>query len=210
MRKLVLAIALLGIAFSLPPAGPSPLAQETVQGASRTADQDALRKLKTDVVTAINTRDLGSIDALLHKPFLSTVITQDSFNDSAKLKAYFEDLFTRRFLRIAKITMVAEADEPSQIYTGTFAVARGGTTETYELADGRSFTMPGRWTATTIKDGGRWTVLTVHTGTNFLDNPVLHAAEKSAIYFAAGGVAVGVLIGFLLGFFVRRRRTKPA
>jgi hypothetical protein len=165
-----------------------------------------LRKLKTDVITAINTRNVQSMDTLLHKPFMSTLITQDSFTDIDRLKAYFDDLFTRSVLRINKITMEAEPDESAQIYTGTFAVARGGTKEVYELGDGRTYTIPGRWTATTIKDNGQWKVLAVHTGVNFIDNPVMTAVEKSTLYFGAGGVALGAVIGFLLGFLIRRKR----
>jgi hypothetical protein len=146
------------------------------------------------------------MDTLLHKPFMSTLITQDSFTDIERLKAYFDGLFTRSVLRINKITMEAEPDEQAQIYTGTFAVARGGTKEVYELGDGRTYTIPGRWTATTIKDNGQWKVLAVHTGVNFIDNPVITAVEKSTLYFGAGGVALGAVIGFLLGFFIHRKR----
>jgi hypothetical protein len=78
------------------------------------------------------------------------------------------------------------------------------------MADGRAFDMRGRWTATAVKDGGTWKVLAIHTGTNFLDNPVLTAAEKSTAYFGAGGLAIGAVIGFLVGFFLRRRRAAAA
>ena len=101
MRSLVLAIALCVLLGG----GAAP-AQQGSQ-----ADHEALRKLKTDVVNAINARKLDGIDVLLHKPFMTTVITQDSFIDAGKLKAYFEGLFTRRFLRIANLHMEAEADE---------------------------------------------------------------------------------------------------
>jgi ketosteroid isomerase-like protein len=179
----------------------------SAQPASQAADHDALRKLKTDVVNAINAKDFQSIDKLLHKPFMSTLISQDSFTDANKLKAWFDDLFTRSVARISKITMEAEADEPAQIYTGTFAVARGGTKETYNLADGRTFVIPGRWTATTVKDNnGEWKLLAVHTGVNFIDNPIMTAVEKTTTYFGAGGLAIGAVIGFLLGFFIRRKR----
>jgi ketosteroid isomerase-like protein len=194
------------VAFCVMLAAHPLLAQPT----SQAADHEALRKLKTDVVNAINTRDLQRIDTLLNKPFMSTLISQDSFNDVARLKAYFDDLFTRRILRINKLTMEAEADEPAQIYTGTFAVARGSTKEVYELGDGRTFTIPGRWTATTIKDRGQWKILAVHTGVNFIDNPVINAIEKSTSYFTAGGLGVGLVVGFLVGFFVRRKRRVAA
>jgi ketosteroid isomerase-like protein len=176
------------------------------QGDTQAADHAALRKLKDDVVSAINARKLENVDALLHKPFISTVITQDSFDDAAKLKAWFESLFSRPVLPLTRVHMDASADELAQIYTGTFAVARGSTKERYELADGRGFDIAGRWTATVMKDSGQWKVLAIHTGTNFLDNPVISAIERNALNFAAGGAAVGVLVGFLLGFFVRRRR----
>jgi hypothetical protein len=81
------------------------------QNVSQAADHEALRKLKTDVITAINTRNVQSMDTLLHKPFMSTLITQDSFTDIERLKAYFDGLFTRPVLRINKITMEAEPDE---------------------------------------------------------------------------------------------------
>ena len=197
MKPLALAIALCVMLLGRP---------LLAQNASQAADHEALRKLKTDVITAINTRNVQSMDTLLHKPFTSTLITQDSFADIERLKAYFDGLFTRSVLRINKITMEAEPDESAQIYTGTFAVARGGTKEVYELGDGRTYTIPGRWTATTIKDNGQWKVLAVHTGVNFIDNPVMTAVEKSTLYFGAGGVALGAVIGFLLGFFIHRKR----
>ena len=201
MRTLALALAI----FALLGTGAS-RAQETAQA----ADHEALRKLKTNVVNAINARNLDSIDTILHKPFMTTVVTQESFTDLARLKAYFESLFVRSFLRITRIHMQAEADELAQIHAGTFAVARGATKELYELADGRSYVLDGRWTATALKDGGQWKVLAIHSGTNFLDNPVLNEIERRVIYVAVGAGAAGALLGFLVGFFVRRRRVKPA
>lgn len=170
------------------------------------ADHVALRKLRDDVVNAINSRNLAAMDTLLHKPFLATPITQDSFNEAGKLKAWFEGLFSRPVLRLTGMHMEAATDELAQIYTGTFAVARGGTKERYELADGRGFDIAGRWTATAIKEDSAWKVLAVHSGTNFLDNPVINAIERNALNFAAGGGALGAVVGFVLGFFLRGRR----
>jgi len=176
------------------------------QEGSPAADHDALRKIKTDVLNAINTRNLRGLDAIVHQPFMVTVITQDTFTDAAALQAYYDGLFTRKMLRMKKVTIEADADELSQIYTGTFAVARGSTKELYEMADGRSFDMRGRWTATAIKDGGQWKLLAIHSGTNFLDNPVLTAVEKSTAYTGAGGFAAGLALGVLGTVLIRRRR----
>lgn len=180
------------------------------QDAATQADHEALRTLKTKAVEAVNTRNYDLARQLLHEPFMATVITQDSFNSFDKLKAYFESLYTRSFLRMKKISMTAEADELSQIVTGTFALTRGSTKEHYELADGRSFDMDGRWTAVSMKGADGWKVMAVHTGTNFLDNPVLAAIEGSVMTFGAGGLALGLALGFLGGWFMTRRRAARA
>jgi len=200
MKSISSAVALLLLSITIA------VAQEGPQA----ADHAALRKLKDDVITAINNRNLADMDAMLHKPFLSTVITQESFNETGKLRGWFEDLFSRPLLRLRHFRIQAEADEMAQIYTGTLAVARGSTKERYELADGRGFDFDGRWTATAIKDNGQWKVLTLHAGTNFLDNPVINAIERSVLTFAAVGAIGGVIVGFLLGFFIRRGRAKAA
>ncbi len=180
------------------------------QDAGTEADHTALRSLKEQAVKAVNTRDYDLARSLLREPFMATVITQDSFTDFEKLKTYFEGLYTRTFLRMKSISMSAEADELSQIYTGTFALTRGATKERYELADGRAFDMDGRWTAVSMKENGAWKVVAVHTGTNFLDNPVLAAIQGSVTKFGAGGLALGLLIGFIAGWLVTRRRGRTA
>lgn len=170
------------------------------------ADHEALRRLKADATAAVNQRDYAAAQRILHRPFMATLITQDSFTDFDPLKAYFESLYTRDFNRIARIAMTAEADDYSQIYQGTFALTKGPTREHYELADGRVFDIAGRWTAVSIKDGADWKLLAVHTGTNFLDNPVLHAVERSVLWFGAGGLALGLMLGFAGGWLLRRKR----
>lgn len=174
------------------------------------ADHDALRKLKTDAVEAVNKRDYSEMQKFLHQPFMTTLVTQDNFSDVGKLKDYYESLFTRDTLKMKTVSIAAEADDLSQIYEGTFAVNKGSTKEHYELADGRKFDLDGRWTAVSVKDNGEWKLLAVHLGTNFLDNPVLNAIEKSVFWFGAGGAAGGLLIGFAAGWFFRRRAGKAA
>lgn len=168
-------------------------------------DHDALRKLKADVVTAINARDHAKTGQLLARPFMATVITQESFTELDRVKAYFDSLFTRSFLAIRSIRIEAEADDFATIREGTFAFAKGGTKERYEMADGRVFDMAGRWTAVAQKQDGAWKIASIHSGVNFLDNPVIGAIEKSVVWFGAGGLAAGALAGFLLGWLTGRR-----
>lgn len=178
----------------------------SAQPAGTAADHEALRKLKAEATEALNKRDYVAAERLLAKPFAATTITQDSFTDFAKLKTWFEGLYSRDFLRLKSMTLAAEADELSAIHTGTFALTRGSTRERYEMADGRVFDLNGRWTAVSIKDGNDWKLLGIHTGVNFLDNPVVAAIEKSLMWFGLGGGVIGLILGFAGGWFMRRPR----
>jgi ketosteroid isomerase-like protein len=196
----ILAVALAAPALAAAPTGTQ-------------ADHVALRQLKADAIAAINAQDFERARKLTHEPFLATVVTQDSFNDFDALVAFYKSLYSGGRPdqpEMEKVTIAADADELSQIYTGTFAVTRGETRERYELADGRAFDLKGRWTGVSIKEGDEWKMLAVHTGTNFLDNPVLEQYERAVIWVGAGMFLVGLLIGFLLGRLLRRRARKSS
>jgi ketosteroid isomerase-like protein len=182
----------------------------SAQAVETPADHDALRKLKDSVVEAINRRDYATAKSVLHEPFMATVVTQDSFTDFDKLKAYFEGLYTRDTLKMKSIKLSAEADDLSKIFQGTFALSKGSTKEHYELADGRIFDLDGRWTAVSLKEGDTWKILAVHMGANFLDNPVLDAIERSVVWVGVGCGVVGLLAGFAIGWLGRRRRDRAA
>ena len=122
----------------------------SAQGTEHAADHDALRTLKSELEQAVSKRDFEAAKNLFHQPFMATVITRDSFTDLGTMQSYFDSLFTRSFLRMQKVSIKAEADDLSSIYTGTFAITRGSTLERYELADGRAFDMKGRWTADSV------------------------------------------------------------
>lgn len=204
MPRRTLASTAAVLALALLAASPA-LAQTT----GTKEDHAALQQLKADALRVVNARDDATARRILHQPFMATVVTQESFTDFDALKAYFDGLYTRADLRMKKITMAAEADDWSQIYEGRFALTNGATKERYELADGRAFDLAGRWTAVSIQRDGAWKLLAVHMGTNFLDNPVLTAIEKSVAWVGAAGGGIGLVVGLGLGWFIGRRR-KPA
>lgn len=171
------------------------------------ADHEALRQLKVDLETMMAQRDFDMAAKLMHDPFMVTLVTQDSFTSLPSLKSYYDSLFSRETMRLKDLSISADADELSQIHTGTFALTRGSTKEHYEMADGRQFDLKGRWTAVSLKEpDGRWRLLGIHTGTNFLDNPVLGAIEKSLWWFFGGGALAGLVAGFVLAWLLRRPR----
>lgn len=181
------------------------------QTTGQPADHEALRVLKNEAVRVVNERDYATARRILAEPFDATILTQDAFSDFEKLKAHFEGLYTRDRLKMKKIEMSAEADDYARIYEGRFAVAKGATKERYELADGRAFDLQGRWTAVAREENGAWKIVALHTGTNFLDNPVLTAIAESMPWFAGIGGLAGLVVGLFGGFFIGRgRRPKTA
>lgn len=170
------------------------------------AQHEALRALKADLVETVNTQDFARLATLANAPFTATVVTQDHFTDLDAAKAFFDGLFSRTILRMDNIAFTAEADALSTIYTGTFAVTTGRTVETYTLADGRSFDVAGRWTAVSVEDPDGWKLAAFHSGTDFLDNPVLNGINANATKVAAWVGGAGLVLGLVAGWILSRRR----
>ncbi len=197
MTRLVPLIALL---FAAAPA----LALDPDPGTE--AQHAALRALKAELVETVNSQDFTRLGALTNTPFTATLVTQDHFTDLDAAKAFFDGLFTRKLLRMESVAFAAEPDALSTIYTGTVAVTTGSTVETYTLADGRSFDIDGRWTALSIEEPDGWKLAAFHSGTDFLDNPVLKAAGASVVRVAAMVGAAGLVLGLVAGWLLGRRR----
>ena len=166
-------------------------------------DHEQLRGLLEKTRDAVNSGQFANLMPLFHDPFAATTINQELVTSREELQGFFERWFKGDGAIIKKLTMDPEADAPTEIYDGKFGIARGSNTEVYELANGKTYALKVRWTATLIKDEGTWKILAIHNGTNFLDNPLLEAAEGSILYFGAGGLVVGLIAGVLIG---RRRR----
>jgi ABC-type dipeptide/oligopeptide/nickel transport system permease subunit len=49
-------------------------------------------------------------------------------------------------------------------------------------------------------------VASLHTGTDFLNNPVLDMAKEKVFKYGLAGVVIGLIIGLIIGMLVGRRR----
>lgn len=169
-------------------------------------DHEQLRNLLKVFTEGINKGDFSEVSPYIHKPFSGTAISQHFMATPQDIQAYFDDLLRKPGALLKRVEIEPEVDELTQIYEGTFGVARGANRETYELNDGRVFEMTARWTATVFKDEGQWKLLAIHAGTNFLDNPVLAGVEQLSKVYGAAGAGGGLVLGALIGFLLGRRR----
>ncbi len=165
-----------------------------------------LRSVLTGIEDAINEQKYDELSQFFHKDLRVTTINQEIISSSDEIGEYFHRWFgPKGYLKTLQIKL--EPDALTEFYgNNSFGIVRGHGDERYILADGRSFDMKTRWTATVIKESqGKWSILSLHIGTDFLDNPLLHVAEKSAIYLAGAGVLVGLLLGLIIAFLWRKR-----
>lgn len=166
-----------------------------------------LHSILVGLENSINAQKYSELAQYFDKNLRVTTINQEVITSQDQIEKYFNGWFGKgKFLASLKIKL--KADDLTKLYDNNhFGVVTGSGDESYILSDGRSFDMKTRWTATVVKEtDGDWKILTLHIGTNFLDNPLLSAAKKSALYIGFAGVVVGLLLGLLLGFILRRIR----
>ena len=174
------------------------------------AIHEELRTMLQGMQQAINEERWSDLEPYFHENLRVTTINQEIISERSEITDYFERWFgDGGYLATLEINLTADA--PTELYGDrTFGIVRGDGLEKYVLADGRPFDMVTRWTATVIKGtDGRWRILALHIGTNFLDNPILAAAESAVKTTAMVGALAGLVLGCLITFlFMRRRKTQ--
>ena len=175
------------------------------------AIHEELRGLLQGMQQAINAEKYSELEPSFHENLRVTTINQEVISERSEITNYFEEWVGEDgYLKTLEITLTA--DDTTELYgDNSFGIVRGTGDEKYVLADGRSFDMVTRWTATVVKDvDGQWRILTLHIGTNLLDNPRLSVAESALTTFAVGGALAGLVLGLLICFLYMRRKKAPA
>jgi hypothetical protein len=106
---------------------------------------------------------------------------------------------------VESVTASFVPDALSILYDRDVAIAYGVTDDHYELADGKTFDIAARWTATLVRRDGGWKIAAFHYSTDMFDNPVLAAQRRILILVAAAAAVVAFLVALLLGRALGRR-----
>ena len=171
------------------------------------AIHEELRGLLDGIETAINSEQYSDLGQYFHENLRITALNQEVMLSRDDIDSYFTHWFGEGGY-LKKLDMKLEADALTEFYADkTMGIVIGSGEEDYVLADGRTFDMKTRWTATVILDtDGSWRILALHIATNFLDNPILTMAESAAKELTIKGAIGGAVVGLLLGFLIGRRR----
>ncbi len=154
------------------------MAQQAPAGAEkdREADHAALRTLLTEAAEALNNRELDRLTDFFTDNFVLTAVDQTVLTDRASIKAYYEKMLCRDDSPVSSFHVAPKAEILTQFVDTNTGYCYGTSEDIYTVRkNGRQVTMTSRWTALVVKKEGDWKIAAIHSGVNFLDNPVLTA-----------------------------------
>src|SRR5262245_6187610 len=176
-----------------------PAAARQAKDAPEDAAHAELRKLRDDMIEAVNKDDRAKLMSLLHKNIVVTFMDGETVRGHDGVQKYFDAKLKTTPPVVQTYSVHPKVDELSIIYGGDTAISFGSSDDYFKLSRGLEFTVHSRWTATLVKEDGKWLLAAFHASTGLFDNPLLDGAKRLA-YVAGGGAAVvGLLVGWLIG-----------
>jgi uncharacterized protein (TIGR02246 family) len=169
---------------------------------------NALRQLKATMTKALNERDLDAIVANVDPNVVFTTMNGDVCRGPEEIRAYFNKMLTAPGHIVKNVTVSFEADALTTLYGGDTGVAIGSSKDHYELTNGNTFDINGRWTCTMVRNGDRWVIAAFHYSANVFENPIVDGYRKAIWMVGAGAALVALLLGLILGRILGNR--KPA
>lgn len=180
-------------------------AQQPTNVATDEATHNALRQLKTEMETALNNRDLDEIVANVDPNVVFTTMNGDVCRGPEQIRAYFHKMLEGPGHIVKNVKVSFEVDQLTTLYGGDTGVAYGSSKDHYELTNGSTFDISGRWTCTMVKNGDRWVIAAFHYSANVFDNPVLDRMKKLMMLGIAAAAVLALLIGIGIGRLTKRR-----
>lgn len=169
------------------------------------ATHDALRRLKATMEKALNERDLDTIVANVDPNVVFTTMNGDVCRGPAQIRAYFHKMLTAPGHIVKDVKVRFDVDALTTLYGGDTGIALGSSTDHYELTNGDTFDIKGRWTCTMVRSGDRWVIAAFHYSADVFRNPIVDRYRKALWTVGAGAALVALIIGFLAGRMLRKR-----
>ncbi|MGK2857858.1 MAG: DUF4440 domain-containing protein [Thermoanaerobaculia bacterium] len=193
-----------------PPATATETASPGTASAAAAPDDEAvhnaLRALKATMSKALNERDLDTLVANVDPNVVFTTMNGDVCRGPEEIRAYFDKMMNAPGHVVKNVTVSFEADALTTLHGGDTGIAYGSSKDRYELMDGQTLDIRGRWSCTMVRSGDRWLIASFHYSANVFDNPIL---TKVKSYISRVGIAAavgGLLLGLLIGWMATRRK----
>ena len=201
---------LLFVAALVPVTAPPATAPETVAPVAAApndeAVHDALRELKATMSKALNERDLDTLVANVDPNVVFTTMNGDVCRGPEEIRAYFDKMMNGPGRIVKNVTVSFEAAALTTLHGGDTGIAWGSSKDHYELMDGQTFDIKGRWSCTMVRNGDRWLIASFHYSANLFDNPILTKVKSLISRVGVAAAIGGLLLGFLIGRMTARRK----
>ncbi len=207
MKALPLVVALLGFTAAATAQEPTTAPPDfVVADPTPEAVHDELRKLRDDILAAIDRNDFDAILPHLHPNVVFTPMNGEVCRGPQEIRAYFDKMLNGPDAIVKSIHLDVEVDRLTDLY-GETGLAFGSSNDHYTLKNGMEFPVQTRWTCALVRENGKWLITAFHGSANVFDNPIL-TREKQATKLLWGGIALvaGVLLGAFAGIAIGRRR----
>jgi len=187
------------------PDAAAPIAAPATAKAAENPAVAELKALREGMTDAINNGDFDKFATYLHPNVVMTFQNADVARGRDGVKALQQKLMASQ-QKILESLHVETSEDGAPIFSngGNTAICLGSSEEAYKTANGRKFTVKGRWTVTAEKEGGHWLVTSLHSSTNLFANPLLDMSKQAGSLGFAIALAVGAGLGFIVGKRGRR------
>jgi ketosteroid isomerase-like protein len=175
----------------------------------RSADHDALRKLRAVYEDAVNNHDLAKLKPMLADGFTGVMISGEEVKSFDDLQAFWEKAW---YMLGAGGRYHVKVITDQTDFSGDVGISRGYTEELFHTAAGKDYPVQARWTAITRKQNGEWKVFRVQGSINPLDNAgITEMVKQARIWSGALGAVIGLALGVIIrGLWGKRQAPRPA
>lgn len=176
------------------PAWSQPKPEET-----RDPAHDELIAMREGMLAAMAAGDIEKQLTFLHPNVVVTWHNAEVSRGHQGVRDYLDRYLSGPEKLVTKYSVDLKVDELSILYGGDTAIAWGSGLEHFSLANGPSFDLEARWSATVVKEDDRWLIANLHVSDNLFDNPLTRAAWTTTYWAGGGALLLGLVIGVLLG-----------
>jgi hypothetical protein len=187
-------------------APPAAVPTASAPAVSTAALHDELRKMRDDILAAIDRGDVDGVLQHLHPNVIFTPMNGEVCRGPVAVRAYFDKMMKGPDRIVDSVHLDLKVDALTDLY-GDAGVAYGSSDDHYKLASGLDFPVHTRWTCSLVRQNGRWLITSFQAAPNAFDNPILHQKERAAALKAGiAGIVAGLLLGAVLARVLTRRR----
>ena len=165
-----------------------------------------LRRLKATMEKALNERDLDTIVANVDPKVVFTTMNGDVCRGPEQIRAYFRKMLVDPGHIVKDVKVKFDVDTLTTLYGGDAGIATGSSQDHYELTDGKTFDISGRWTCTMVRNGDRWVIAAFHYSVDVFRNPIVDGYRKAMWMAGIGAAVVALILGLLLGRMLGKRK----